>query len=54
MHCHLHILPRFAGDSFRISADWSTPTREELDAVALEIAMLCGYSPPPFPDAEEK
>lgn len=53
-HCHLHVIPRFVGDDFRISADWSTPTRGELDAVALEIANLCGYSPPPLPDEEEK
>jgi diadenosine tetraphosphate (Ap4A) HIT family hydrolase len=34
-HTHLHVFPRFAGDSFRISADWSVhPEREELDAVA--------------------
>lgn len=37
-HTHLHVIPRFAGDSFRISADWSvTPTRAELDAQAAWI-----------------
>jgi histidine triad (HIT) family protein len=37
-HVHLHVLPRFAGDSFRIDADWSVhPARAELDAVAEQI-----------------
>ena len=34
-HTHLHVFPRFAGDSFRIDADWSVrPGRAELDAIA--------------------
>ena len=53
-HFHVHVIPRFTGDSFRIGADWSTPDRQELDAVALEIATLCGYSPPPQTHEEEK
>jgi diadenosine tetraphosphate (Ap4A) HIT family hydrolase len=37
-HVHLHVFPRFAGDPFRIEADWSArPAREELDAVAATI-----------------
>jgi histidine triad (HIT) family protein len=37
-HTHLHVFPRFAGDSFRISADWSVnPPRQELDAIAAQI-----------------
>ena len=37
-HVHLHVLPRWDGDSFRIQADWSVrPERAELDAVAAEI-----------------
>jgi histidine triad (HIT) family protein len=37
-HAHLHVLPRWEGDSFRIDADWSSrPEREELDAVAASI-----------------
>ena len=37
-HTHLHVFPRFAGDTFRISADWSlTPPREELDRLAALI-----------------
>ena len=37
-HVHLHVLPRWKGDSFRIDADWSSrPSRDELDAVAASI-----------------
>ena len=37
-HLHLHVFPRFTGDSFRIVADWSNhPPRAELDAVAAQI-----------------
>ncbi len=37
-HVHLHVFPRFAEDSFGLSADWSvTPPREELDRVAAQI-----------------
>lgn len=37
-HVHLHVLPRWDGDSFRIEADWSVhPERADLDAVAAEI-----------------
>ena len=34
-HVHMHVFPRFAGDSFRIDADWSArPSRKELDEIA--------------------
>jgi histidine triad (HIT) family protein len=37
-HLHIHVFPRFQGDAFQISADWSVnPPREELDRVAAQI-----------------
>jgi histidine triad (HIT) family protein len=37
-HVHMHIIPRFRGDSFKIKADWSRqPPRTELDEVAANI-----------------
>lgn len=34
-HVHMHVFPRYRGDSFKLDADWSvTPPREELDRVA--------------------
>ncbi len=37
-HLHMHVFPRFKGDSFKIDADWSVqPPREELDQVAAQI-----------------
>ena len=42
-HAHMHILPRFESDSFKISADWdSRPPRRELDQIAEKIRK--GYS----------
>ena len=37
-HLHMHVFPRFQGDSFRLDADWSyLPTRAVLDTVATRI-----------------
>ncbi len=39
-HLHLHVFPRYKGDSFKIDADWShQPPREELDRVARQIRV---------------
>ncbi len=40
-HAHLHVFPRFRGDSFRIRAAWDlAPSREELDRAAAHVAGL--------------
>jgi histidine triad (HIT) family protein len=36
-HFHLHVIPRFAGDPFKIDADWKEAPRLELDRVAADI-----------------
>jgi diadenosine tetraphosphate (Ap4A) HIT family hydrolase len=37
-HVHLHVLPRFKGDAFKITADWTShPARDELDEIAEHI-----------------
>jgi histidine triad (HIT) family protein len=36
-HVHLHVFPRFHGDSFRISADWATRARHLLDEDAEHV-----------------
>lgn len=37
-HLHLHIFPRFRGDSFKIDVDWTmTSSRKELDQVTAKI-----------------
>ncbi|MDT7790080.1 MAG: histidine triad family protein [Pseudonocardiales bacterium] len=39
---HLHVFPRFRGDSFRVDADWEARARELLDeeAYAVRQALL--------------
>jgi histidine triad (HIT) family protein len=36
-HFHLHVIPRFEGNSFKIDADWEEAPRAELDRAAAEI-----------------
>lgn len=36
-HVHLHVFPRFAGDSFRSDADWRIHERQELDETAAAV-----------------
>jgi histidine triad (HIT) family protein len=39
-HTHLHVFPRFVGDTFRIDADWSfMPSRAELDEIAAQVRV---------------
>jgi histidine triad (HIT) family protein len=44
LHSHIHVIPRFAGDGFSISANWgSHPTRDELDVVGAQIRPADGH-----------
>ena len=37
-HVHMHVFPRFQGDQFTLTADWSQkPSRDDLDRVAQQI-----------------
>jgi diadenosine tetraphosphate (Ap4A) HIT family hydrolase len=37
-HVHLHVFPRYRGDSFKLDADWSQkPPRAQLDRVAKQL-----------------
>ncbi|QES57149.1 HIT family protein [Streptomyces venezuelae] len=36
-HVHLHVFPRFAGDPFRIDADWRVHERDQLDSTAAAV-----------------
>lgn len=47
LHSHLHVFPRYDGDSFQLDADWSyRPTRSQLDAAAetIRVALDGGTS----------
>jgi histidine triad (HIT) family protein len=45
-HVHLHVFPRFTGDPFGITADWSMhPSRAELDANAALIRSAYALGP---------
>jgi histidine triad (HIT) family protein len=36
-HVHVHVLPRWDGDGFRVDAEWTWPKRSELDAAAAAL-----------------
>lgn len=36
-HVHLHVFPRFSGDTFRIDAEWRVRERGELDEAAAVV-----------------
>jgi histidine triad (HIT) family protein len=36
-HVHVHVLPRWEGDGFRVDAEWTWPERAQLDAAAAVI-----------------
>lgn len=38
-HTHLHIFPRYQGDSFKIAADWQKAERQQLDEIASKIKL---------------
>lgn len=43
-HVHMHVIPRYKGDPFKIDADWDVnPSRDELDQVAGQIQLAYGH-----------
>ncbi|MFF3782358.1 HIT family protein [Streptomyces sp. NPDC001933] len=36
-HVHLHVIPRFTGDPFRIDSDWLVHQREQLDETSAAV-----------------
>ena|SRR5947199_6163446 len=49
-HVHMHVFPRFKGDSFSLVANWAIkPPREKLDEVAARIRRAYeSLAPPPI------
>ena len=40
-HVHILVIPRLENDSMRITGDWTSPAREELDEIAAKIRGAC-------------
>ncbi|MFJ8853069.1 HIT family protein [Streptomyces sp. NPDC102437] len=36
-HVHLHVIPRFTGDPFRVDSDWRVHQREQLDKTSAAV-----------------
>lgn len=50
-HVHLHLFPRYAGDLFRIEADWSAmPSRATLDTIAARLRIGLTDAPSTWPE----
>jgi histidine triad (HIT) family protein len=45
-HVHLHVFPRFTGDTFRIDAEWQRRERAELDDTATTLATALSQLTP--------
>ncbi len=44
-HVHMHVIPRFAEDGFKLSVRWLSPDRAELDATAGRIRTAMNQRP---------
>jgi histidine triad (HIT) family protein len=44
-HVHLHVLPRYRGDGFRLRATFGSPSRPDLDRQAGAVAAALGAGP---------
>jgi histidine triad (HIT) family protein len=42
---HLHVLPRFAGDGFRLQVSWINQGQAELDATAVLLRASLAAQP---------
>jgi len=45
LHVHLHVIPRFVGDTFTIGAQWQRAERVDLDLVAGDLTTVMSRQP---------